>query len=125
MSGDPRQTPAVTAPRARVAVEGEEVAPLRRAPAPPPAPAVAGVERAPLVDDAASSAAGSRSGVRRPIARGDVYRHPVVAGRERRPSPWRALVATVRQWLTSAGEREEAMLDARLTRPGLVSRMNV
>jgi MinD-like ATPase involved in chromosome partitioning or flagellar assembly len=117
--------------------EAEEVAPMRRrAPgvdrerdelvdvdAQPAADELDMVER----DVAQRPAALSRQRGRgsRPIQRQDVYRHPVVGGREVRDTLWRRLMAAFRRALTSRGEREEAELDERLRRPATVTRMNV
>jgi MinD-like ATPase involved in chromosome partitioning or flagellar assembly len=61
----------------------------------------------------------------RPIGRGDVYRHPVVAGREQRDTLLRQLMHRVRDLLTSPNEREEQLLGQRLGTLPAVSRTNV
>jgi MinD-like ATPase involved in chromosome partitioning or flagellar assembly len=61
----------------------------------------------------------------RPIGRGDVYRHPVGAGREQRDTLLRRLLDHVRDLLTSPGEREEQLLGQRIGTLPAVSRTNV
>lgn len=61
----------------------------------------------------------------RPIARRDVYRHPVVAGRERPNTFVSRLVARLKDGFTSSGERREQLLNAGLSTLPPVSRTNV
>lgn len=78
-----------------------------------------------LVDEPARQRERHRPSGTRPIQRQDVYRHPVVGGREVRDTLWRRLTVAFKRALTSKGEREEAELDERLRRPATVTRMNV
>lgn len=113
-----RRSPRATPPPAAVESESDEREDERAAcPSEPP--------RRPRVPGARGQHRPSPSPGPRPIARHDVYRHPVVGGREVPETPWRRVVGKVKELLTSEGEREETVLDERLRRPGRPSRMNV